>query len=170
MQYSNAKTTGAIDPGLYPEEMQGWGGGGINFGRGLRSMGSRFARSSWEVSQPAPRSFGNLFPEDMPRSVKVIPNEMLTKINGSNLAYVVLENGSLVVGKNNVLQGHIDLAGGKPVLAAGELAVHAGQIKLLDNASGHYRPSGIEAQRAAEDAFRRLGFKVDGKYVERSFK
>ena len=43
MQFSNTKTTGAIDPGLYREEMEGWGGGAINFGCGLRSMGSRFS-------------------------------------------------------------------------------------------------------------------------------
>jgi hypothetical protein len=49
MQYSNAKTTGAIAYGLYREEMEGFGGAGINFGAGLRSLGSRFARVSWEV-------------------------------------------------------------------------------------------------------------------------
>jgi len=80
------------------------------------------------------------------------------------------KDGVLVVGKNNQFQGHIDLAGGQPVRAAGEFSVHGGQIKFLDNASGHYQPSGIEAQRAAEDAFRRIGFNVEGKYIERIFK
>lgn len=80
------------------------------------------------------------------------------------------EDGTLVVGKNNANQGHIDLAGGQPVLAAGRVRVHAGEIKYIDNFSGHYRPSGIEAQRATEAAFKRLGFNVEGKYIERTFK
>jgi hypothetical protein len=88
----------------------------------------------------------------------------------NRLAYVVKEDGTLVVGRNNQYQGHIDLAGGQPVQAAGELGIHAGKIKYIDNFSGHYRPTGLEAQRAAEEAFRKIGFSVEGKYVERSFK
>lgn len=37
-------------------------------------------------------------------------------------------------------------------MAAGELAVHGGRIRFFDNVSGHYRPAGVEPQRAAEDA------------------
>jgi len=87
-----------------------------------------------------------------------------------NLAYVVKEDGTLIVGRNNKYQGHIDLANGQPVLAAGELRIHAGEIKYIDNYSGHYRPTGIDAQRAAEKVFSNIGFKVEGRYIERSFK
>ncbi|WP_295946573.1 DUF6531 domain-containing protein [uncultured Xanthomonas sp.] len=126
--------------------------------------------ASVRVRPAAPtRTFNNRFPEDVPRAPNVIPNEMLPKISQRNLAYVVKEDGTLIVGRNNQFQGHIDLAGGDPVLAAGELSIHAGRLKYIDNNSGHYRPSGIYAQRAAEDAFRRIGFDVEGKYIERSF-
>jgi YD repeat-containing protein len=116
------------------------------------------------------RTFSNLFPEDVPRMPNVIPNDRLLTMSRKNLAYVVKEDGTLVVGRNNQFQGHIDLAGGDPVLAAGELRIHQGKIIYIDNYSGHYRPSGIEAQRAAENAFLRIGFDVDGTYVERPFK
>lgn len=83
-----------------------------------------------------------------------------------NLAYVVLEDGSIIVGRSNINQGHIDLANGRPVIAAGEVEIVHGQIKMINNKSGHYWPSGTSAQRAAEDAFRNIGFDVSGKYVE----
>ncbi|MGT0194101.1 LysM peptidoglycan-binding domain-containing protein [Burkholderia pyrrocinia] len=118
----------------------------------------------------AARTFSNLFPEDIPQAAKIIPNEQLATMSQRRLAYVVTQDGSLVVGRNNINQGHIDLAGGQPVLAAGEFGVHGGQLKFIDNFSGHYRPSGAAAQSAAEQAFRSLGFNVDGLYIERTFK
>jgi hypothetical protein len=64
--------------------------------------------------------------------------------------------------------GHVDLAGGQPVLAAGEGQYWAGQFKMLDNASGHYLPEGISAQSAALDAFQNAAYTVrDGAYVEK---
>ncbi|TDR47756.1 RHS repeat-associated protein [Tahibacter aquaticus] len=126
--------------------------------------------SSGELRQmPNAQQFPNLFPEDQPRAANIIPNEKLRTISQKGLAYVVKTDGTLVVGRNNTSQGHIDLAGGEPVLAAGEVSIHAGRIKLLDNSSGHYRPSGPGAQYAAEDAFRRNGFEVEGIYTERAF-
>lgn len=116
-----------------------------------------------------PDVFTNLFPNDIPRPANIIPNDRLMTMNQRNLAYVVLEDGQLVVGKNNALQGHIDLAGGRPVLAAGEFRVANGELRFVDNYSGHYRPSGASAQFQAENAFQQLGFDVRGKYAERSF-
>lgn len=131
--------------------------------------GGGIAKAIRSARKGAARTFSNLFPTDVPRTPNVIPNQRLRTMSQKNLAYVVKQDGTLVVGKNNTSQGHIDLAGGLPVLAAGELRIHGGEIKYLDNYSGHYRPSGVEAQRAAEDAFRQVGFEVDGKYIERSF-
>lgn len=116
-----------------------------------------------------PPVFQNLYPEDKPNPANVIPNERLHSITQTGLAYVVLEDGTVVVGRNNENQGHIDLSRGKPVLAAGEVSIINGEIKYIDNYSGHYRPAGAAAQRAAEDAFSSLGFDVNGKYVERKF-
>jgi hypothetical protein len=42
-----------------------------------------------------------------------------------------------------------------------------GELKYIDNASGHYQPSGQSAQRAAEKAFQDLGLDTAGKYVEK---
>jgi filamentous hemagglutinin len=92
----------------------------------------------------------------------------LKDINGK-FNYVVLENGNLVVGKKGDLVGggHIDLAGGNAVSAAGEVRVYQGNIKYIDNSSGHYEPNGASAQQAAEKAFQDIGFKVEGKYIEK---
>jgi hypothetical protein len=62
--------------------------------------------------------------------------------------------------------GHIDLAGGAPVRAAGEVTIVRGQVHQINNASGHYRPSGPGAQAAAERAFDALGFRTADRYVE----
>lgn len=55
------------------------------------------------------------------------------------------------------------------MIAAGEVKFVNGQLKSLDNASGHYQPSGASAQEAAESAFQQAGFDSIGKYLERMF-
>lgn len=65
--------------------------------------------------------------------------------------------------------GHIDLAAGPDVLAAGEVKLVRGEVHYIDNSSGHYLPTGASAQRAAEAAFERAGLKVEGKYVEKVY-
>jgi len=120
-----------------------------------------------EAPPRSPVLFANLVPADTPRPPNIIPNDRLPAVSGKFL-YVVTEDGTLVVGRSRSgEQGHIDLAGGRPVLAAGEVSLFQGRIKFIDNRSGHYQPSGVSAQRAAEEAFRRQGFDVEGKYVER---
>jgi hypothetical protein len=113
---------------------------------------------------PKPQPFTNLYPEDVPRPASTISNDRLRSITQRGLAYVVLEDGTLIVGKNNQSQGHIDLAFGKPVIAAGEVDIVFGQIRQLNNKSGHYRPTGSSAQAAAEAAFRKYGLDATGKY------
>ena len=87
---------------------------------------------------------------------------------GKNVLYVVKEDGSLVISPRpkGGEWGHVDLAGGEPVLAAGEAQYWGGQFKMIDNASGHYRPTGDAARNAAMDAFTNAGYKVaDGAYL-----
>lgn len=82
------------------------------------------------------------------------------------------EDGSLVIARTNSdnLFGHFDLANGENILAGGEGRIYSGQVKTLDNASGHYLPEGQSAQDAAVNAFRDAGFKVpDGAYVEKVY-
>jgi filamentous hemagglutinin len=81
--------------------------------------------------------------------------------------YVVTESGQLITGK---AVPHIGLSGGKNVLAAGEAKLVNGQIRYIDNLSGHYQPSGPSALFAAEKAWSNAGFNAFGKYVERLFK
>ncbi|WP_150141508.1 beta propeller repeat protein [Candidatus Enterovibrio escicola] len=61
--------------------------------------------------------------------------------------YVLTTDGELYVLKFNQMvtpdgkiRYHSYITAGKPVAAAGELAVRAGEIAFIDNSSGHYRP------------------------------
>jgi filamentous hemagglutinin len=94
---------------------------------------------------------------------------------GRRLNYVVTEDGKLVIGRIDKRfgvgpgGGHIDLAGGRPVRAAGEVVIRDGKIKYFDNASGHYEPTGSSARLEAEKAFEKAGFEAKGKYIEKRF-
>ena len=115
--------------------------------------------------------FTNHFPEHPvlpPR--RVVKIDHLRRMSGK-FNYVVTQDRRLVVGKAfpDPGGGHIDLAGGLDVVAAGEVKVLDGKIVYLDNSSGHYRPSGSGAVRAATEAFEQQGFEASGKYVEKRF-
>src|SRR3954454_16263669 len=114
--------------------------------------------------------FPNLYPDDSvdwPR--QVFRPEQLRTMTGRRLIYVVTEDGTLIIGRRSRGPGggHIDLAGGKPVRAAGEVHVVAGEIRSVNNASGHYQARGSGARDEAEQAFERAGFDIHGKYHER---
>ena len=118
------------------------------------------------------RLFKNQFPKDTPNianSLRLSPAQF--KAFDGRLNYVVTKEGNLIVGKRGAVSevGHIDLAEGQPVQAAGEFKIVNGQIKYIDNSSGHYQPSGIVAQRAAADAFGKLGYDIGTKYVEKAW-
>lgn len=106
--------------------------------------------------------FGNKFTEHEIGASSAIPLNKLKDVNGT-FNYVVLDGDKLIVGKKFDAPGggHIDLANGQPVSAAGEVKVVQGNIKYIDNSSGHYEPSGASAQSTAERTFSNLGF--DGK-------
>ncbi|MFJ4460600.1 RHS repeat-associated core domain-containing protein [Streptomyces sp. NPDC088928] len=112
---------------------------------------------------PDPTSFSNLIPSDTPEWFKPIaPGTVLSR--SGNYAYVVTGDGDLVIGKRTA--GHVSLAQGRDVLAAGEFKTKGGQVVFLDNKSGHYQPYGANAQKAAVDAFERNGLGAGGKYIE----
>ena len=112
--------------------------------------------------------FFNQYPGDEVGVADRIAPERLKKMT-NKFNYVVTQEGELIIGRirRGVGGGHIDLTGGKPVRAAGEVKVIQGKIKFLDNASGHYLPRGANAQKAAEGAFRAQGFEVEGRYIEK---
>lgn len=84
---------------------------------------------------------------------------MLPSISG-NFNYVVLEDGSLVVGRS----AHTSLTNNSPVQAAGEIQLYNGNVKWIDNASGHYQPTGPEIRNIAESAFKKIGIDATGKF------
>jgi hypothetical protein len=119
-----------------------------------------------------PERFSNKFPDDeIGPPVQIIkPANYKTKTGTFN--YVVTEEGELIIGKidqASVGGGHIDLAGGRDVLAAGEVKMVRGEVHYVDNSSGHYLPTGDGARQAAEGAFERAGLKVNGKYVDKVY-
>ena len=117
------------------------------------------------VASPA-KGFRNLAPADDIIPAVVFPASQTQKVGYSGrLTYVVTESGQLIIGRTP----HTSLSRGTDVLAAGEARFVNGALRSINNASGHYRPSGAAAQGAAETAFGRAGFDAAGKYVERSF-
>jgi hypothetical protein len=88
------------------------------------------------------------------------PEQALT--TPGNFLCVVKEDGSLVIARTNSdnLFGHFDLENGSNTLAGREGRTYSGQIKSLDNASGHYLPEEQSAQDTAVNAFRNAGLKV----------
>jgi uncharacterized Zn-binding protein involved in type VI secretion len=120
-----------------------------------------------------PISFTNLVPGES-FSIDPVPYLSLEQAlrTPGKILYVVKEDGSLIIARTNSdnLFGHFDLANGKNILAGGEGRIYSGQVKSLDNASGHYLPEGKSARDAAVNAFREAGFKVpEAAYVEKVY-
>jgi RHS repeat-associated protein len=112
--------------------------------------------------------FENHYPDDVPgRPLTIDPKALQHGGVSNTFGYVVKEDRSLVIGKLTADQGHIDLAAGMPVRAAGQFKVVQGKLKFIDNKSGHYMPGGDSAREAAEQAFNEAGWNANGKYVEK---
>ncbi|WP_241615187.1 RHS repeat-associated core domain-containing protein [Rhizobium sp. SSA_523] len=63
-------------------------------------------------------------------------------VTNGRFDFVVTESGELKIGS-----GHYYLSGGaNEVQAAGQLRLYKGQVMEINNASGHYQPSAIEAK------------------------
>ena len=133
-------------------------------------------RSKFPGSKATPRSdlglFTNQFPDEAtpPHSNPVRPSYFF-KVRGAQwFDYVVLKDGSLVLGERTVGQGHANLALGQPARAAGQVSVSGGRIIEVDNASGHYLPTGPSAGDNAIQAFRTSGFSIsDSAFVEKTW-
>ena len=108
----------------------------------------------------APTLFYNKFPEHEIDVPSIVPNNRLAGVNG-NFNYVVRESGELIVGAT----GHTSLTGGKPVLAAGEIRLYNGNVKWLDNASGHYQPAASIGSFAEKAFIDQAGLNAAGKFA-----
>jgi len=158
-----------IEKVQYTEEPYGEFGG-VVAGVLLGTVGSKKLPKSLFGSGDIPKKFSNKFPSHEIGIPKTIPLDKLKDVNGK-FNYVVKEDGKLIVGRefNTPGGGHIDLAGGDNVISAGQVKVVNGEIKYIDNASGHYEPTGDGAQTAASRAFKQLGFDVDNKFIEKQW-
>jgi RHS repeat-associated protein len=116
----------------------------------------------------APRRFFNRHPEDPIHPAVTRTRSSLIDAENRFL-YVVTEEGTLIIGPRRVgghPQGHIDLAKGRPVIAAGQVTILKGRAHRITNESGHYRPHGPSARKQALRAFREAGYGI-GTYIER---
>jgi len=137
-----------------------------------RSLSDQGSQEDQVEKNGESQTFSNQFPNDAvgppiqtTSAESIIKYEITRRFN-----YVVTQDGKLILGRRNNQQvggGHIDLAWGEPVLAAGYCSFVGGKLKWMDNTSGHYQPSGESAKNAAEKAFKKAGFDVSGKYVEK---
>lgn len=112
----------------------------------------------------------NLGPDDRIWPLDKVPLTKMDELHEATgrFAYVVLPDGTMRVTRLGDSFGHVDLAQGGQVIAAGEVKLRQGNIKSIDNRSGHYQPKGPEARTAAEEAFRGAGFEVgENTYKER---
>ncbi|WP_233295403.1 DUF4214 domain-containing protein [Massilia antarctica] len=164
-----------LSPYAYGKVVQ-VGAKGVSLYRSIPDEFGQFASTggaSADTVFPNHLSFVNRAPDEVfsAEPVPLLSKEQALRTPGKIL-YVVKEDGTLVIGRlnSNNLYGHFDLAKGGNVLAAGEGRIFSGQVKFLDNASGHYVPSGPSAQDAAIRAFTNAGFKVpDAAYVQKIY-
>jgi LysM repeat protein len=160
----SGSTRGVSMPSTMPSVVPSWSTSGVAGPMGV-PVGN-VAASASPVAQGAnvgaisPKPlFANMYPEHAIDLAKIVPTERLNGIS-DNFNYVINEKGNLVVGRS----GHTSLAGGAPVQAAGELQLYNGNVKWIDNASGHYQPSSGIGQ-VAEAAFNNAGLDATGKFV-----
>lgn len=130
---------------------------------------------AWPIhALPPGPVFANRFPDDARelRDVPALTTDQALRMP-ANVLYVVKENGALIIARKPHDPGgfgHVDLARGEKVIAAGEAKVLWGTVKYIDNASGHYLPNGDAAAGAAVKAFRNHGFQVSGeRYIDKIF-
>jgi hypothetical protein len=110
------------------------------------------------------RLFRNRYPLDPIDIPRIVPTSQLSRISG-NFNYVITKDGRLIVGRS----AHTSLTVGAEVRAAGEVQLFNGRIKWIDNASGHYQPTGIHLGPLVEDAFNSIGLDATGKFILRTF-
>ena len=108
----------------------------------------------------------NKFPDEpLPSDGKIvnytIENGRIKGIEGlKNADFVITKDGELIIGKR-----HHFLGNGQDVMAAGQLKINGnGQIKGIDNLSGHYRPAVSEAMNYP-DLFRNLGLDLNNTWI-----
>ncbi len=182
--YTNAANAGLARPDEWTQSFVDYGLGAEQMGGGSHSIMGRPSMGFGPIPEPpipvqrtpyprGPYLFANQFPED-----KVGPPIQLYDLDrlqspaqiGGRYNFVVTKGGKLIIGRrrnDEIGGGHIDLANGKPVLAAGRVKIVGGRVRYIDNTSGHYLPKGESARSSALAAFRKNGFDIpDDRYID----
>ncbi|NRR29071.1 RHS repeat protein [Oxalobacteraceae bacterium] len=108
-----------------------------------------------EALDPNGKIFGEAISKDGRISIDGRPN--LPK----DVDFVITSDSRLVLG-----QKHTTLANNEDVLAAGQMKLSGrGDIRQIDNLSGHYRPTSDEALRVP-DMLNNMGFKTTNSYFK----
>jgi hypothetical protein len=84
--------------------------------------------------------------------------------NGQYLYVVLTDNSFRYLPKTDTgeqYRSHSQLAGGQTVYAAGAFTVSNGQITIIDNSSGHYRPVGSSPVIYAKNVLKKLGITIN---------
>ena len=130
--------------------------------------GANFHRFGTPYSPP---SFHNVR-NDLPRE-SYVTQRSLTDIRSAqgtkSYIYVITNDSRLIIadriyrsesiiGFNNLMVHHHDLARNFPVYSSGEILANNGTLSSISNSSGHYLPEGSHLARLTERAFRNHGF------------
>ena len=114
------------------------------------------------AQQSGLKVFPNLIPDDRPpggkfKSVFALKSE----IGQKNYDFVITKSGELRVGRSHAL-----LAESDEVISAGQVELKDGKLLQINNGSGHFKPSGVDAG-IPEGAWRSHGFdEAVGRYSE----
>ena len=140
---------------------------GNRLGKMVKEGGTTNKMSKGISEKGSSSKIANKFPnEAMPSDGKVfdyyIENGRIKGIDGRNNAdFVITTDNNLIIGNK-----HHYLGNGQDVLAAGQLKINGqGQIKRIDNLSGHYRPTVDEAMRY-QSLFENLGLDLNKTWLE----
>ena len=140
-------------------------------GKGIEKCGDWADKKIYELNSKGgkgvPELIQNKFPDEpMPDNGRLleytVENGKIKGINGrKEVDFVINQEGELLIGDK-----HHFLGQGQDVLAAGELKINGkGQIKRIDNLSGHYRPTVSEAMNYPE-FFKDRGFDLNNTWIE----
>ncbi|MDO4879801.1 MAG: RHS repeat-associated core domain-containing protein [Capnocytophaga sp.] len=109
------------------------------------------------------RVITNKFPEEeLPTNGRItsfdIIDGKIKNVNGEReFDFIITKENKLVIGKK-----HHFLGNREDVLAAGQLKLNGqGQIRRIDNLSGHYRPTVLESSQFP-DIFKKMGLNIKG--------
>ncbi len=141
-------------------------------GRSITAKEVAYAAES-SIVRPRPTMFPAIEGPSNTPQLTSLTQIVSAKLTG-RFTYVVLPGPRIALGRVGLADfanKHLDLSGGRPVIAAGEVVFKDGKIVFLDGSSGHYNSILTPSQRAVQasqavSAFNENGAPATGRYVE----